>query len=73
MGWSAGLIACDHNVVSRRTRPSASRLDTGTKVKLVYNVGGFDKDGFTAISKAVDGVLEGQFAHYVSYANTGKP
>ena len=50
-----------------------AKTDTGTQVKLVYNVGGFDKDGFTAISKAVDGVLEDQFAHYVSYANTGKP
>jgi hypothetical protein len=50
-----------------------TKTPAGTKVVLVYNVGGFDKDGFVALSKAVDGVLEGQFARYVSYANTGKP
>jgi hypothetical protein len=50
-----------------------AKSPAGTKVVLVYNVGGFDKDGFVALSKAVDGVLEGQFAHYVSYASTGKP
>lgn len=50
-----------------------AKSPAGTKVVLVYNVGGFDKDGFVALSKAVDGVLEGQFAHYVAYATTGKP
>lgn len=50
-----------------------AKSPAGTKVVLVYNVGGFDKDGFVVLSKAVDGVLEGQFAHYVSYATTGKP
>jgi hypothetical protein len=50
-----------------------TKSPAGTKVVLVYNVGGFDKEGFLALSNAVDGVLEGQFARYVSYASTGKP
>lgn len=50
-----------------------AKAGSGTKIVLVYNVGGFDKDKFVGISRAVDGVLEGQFAHYVSFAGTGKP
>ena len=50
-----------------------AKAASGTHVKLTYSVGGFDPDGFSALSKAVDGVWTGQFARYQAFANTGKP
>lgn len=44
----------------------------GTKLVLVYSVGGYLKGGFTQMSAAVDGMLTGTVARYESYVNTGR-
>lgn len=44
----------------------------GTKLVLVYSVGGYLKGGFTEMSAACDGMLTGTVARYSSYVNTGR-
>lgn len=49
--------------------------DKGTKVELVYAVGGYAgaAAGFKDIAPGVDSVLKAQFERYKRYAETGKP
>lgn len=43
----------------------------GTKLVLVYSVGGYLKGGFAQMSAACDGMLTGTVGRYQSYVNTG--
>ena len=50
---------------------SLTRAGTGTKVVLVYSVGGYLKGGFAGMSAACDGMLTGTVARFERYLNTG--
>ena len=65
---TGGLGPLGRMGVSGTMTVSFSRTSTGTRVRLDYAVGGFDPDGFVQLSKAVDGVLAGQFKRYCSQA-----
>jgi len=48
-------------------------VDTGTKLELVYNVGGFMAGGFEAIAPAVEQVLGEQVDRLKRFVETGSP
>jgi len=47
--------------------------DGGTKLSVVYNVGGYQPHGLTSWAPIVDSVLTEQFTRLKSYIETGKP
>ncbi len=65
---SGGLGPLGRMGVSGTMTVTFSSTSAGTRVRLDYAVGGFDPDGFTQLSKAVDSVLAGQFQRYCSQA-----
>jgi uncharacterized protein YndB with AHSA1/START domain len=52
---------------------SLAPADGGTKLTLVYNVGGYMDGGFEGIAPAVDGVLSEQVDRLKTFVETGKP
>jgi hypothetical protein len=46
---------------------------TGSDLTLTYAVGGYSKDGFEPLSKAVDSVLGSQIARLKRLVETGSP
>jgi hypothetical protein len=46
---------------------------TGTELTLRYAVGGYSRDGFGDLAKAVDSVLDGQSARLKRLIETGSP
>ena len=52
---------------------SLKPVEGGTDLTLVYALGGYNKDGFDAISKAADGVLSGQMQRLKQFVETGSP
>ncbi len=49
------------------------KSDTGTKVTLVYSVGGYFQGGLQSIAGPVDHVLEAQLRRLKSFIETGSP
>ncbi len=49
------------------------RADPGSRVEIVYNVGGFSADGLDKLAPAVDRVLGEQLNRLKRYIETGKP
>ena len=45
----------------------------GTRVELIYTVGGFRAGGFRDMPTVVDGVLRGQLARLKAFVETGRP
>lgn len=52
---------------------SLAPAGNGTDLSLIYNVGGYLKDGFTSWAAPVDGVLHEQMARLKAFVETGSP
>jgi hypothetical protein len=52
---------------------SLAPADGGTELTLTYTLGGYAKDGFSAISKGADGVLAEQLQRLKAFVETGSP
>lgn len=52
---------------------SLAPAGNGTDLSLIYNVGGYLKDGFTRWAAPVDGVLHEQMARLKAFVETGSP
>ena len=50
-----------------------AEADGGTRLELIYAVGGFLEGGFEGIAPAVKSVLAGQMSRLKRYVETGKP
>ncbi len=71
--FNGGLGPLQFMGVAGSMKVEFAARDKGTRVRVVYAVGGYDPDNFRDISKGVDGVLGEQITRYTKFASTGKP
>ncbi|MEM1263138.1 MAG: SRPBCC family protein [Pseudomonadota bacterium] len=63
-----GLMGVDGNMTI-----SVIATTAGTRLQLVYSVGGYSADGLDQIAAAVDGVLGEQMTRLATFAESGRP